>query len=516
MPAAGRKTVIDIERRVRPSSYAFFLAVIAALVIGTHLTLCHVPFYWDELGQFVPASLDLYQLGRWIPVTTIPNIHPPGLMAYLAAFWHITGYSIPASRIAMLVIASFGGFITFLLAIVLARETTGFPAFTALMFLCFSPLFFAQAMMVQLDMPAMVLTGLALLLFLQNQFRRCALVCTALVMVKETGIAAPMVFGFWLLLERRWKEALLFTAPLLPLAVWLFALHKVTGNWAGNSSFAAYNAVYGLNPVRFLLALTRRLYYLFIGSGHFIGTIALIYAARQTTLFRSRAWRIVISFAALHVLMVSLFGGAVLERYLLPVIPLLYIAFAVALSAVSTRWRIVSALTLFPLLVAANFINPPYPFPMENNLAYVTFTALNHHAADFVENSYPNGVIATTFPMAGALRRPAFGYVSHPVKVREIDNFEAPTIAALAQNMPDALILYDVAWDPLRILHNTQIASFLTTHYGYQPQAGPTEIARMLHMHSVSRWTERGQWIEVFEADNYQPPTVVAKRQSIR
>ncbi len=501
MPRNPEIPVIGPGRRVRPSSYAFFFALIALILFLTHASLCRVPFYWDELGQFVPASLDLFQLGRWIPVTTIPNIHPPGLMAYLAVFWHITGYSIVSARMAMLLLASFGAFFTFLLAIVLARETNGFPAFTALMFLCLSPLFFAQAIMVQLDMPAMVLTCLALLLFLQDQLRRCAFVCVVLVLVKETGIAAPMVFGAWLLLERRWKEALFFTAPLFPLAVWLVALHKATGNWAGNDSFAAYNAAYSLNPVRFLLALVRRIYYLFFGSGHFIGTIALVYALRRTALFRSRSWRICAVFAALHVLMVSLFGGAVLERYLLPVLPLLYISFAVALSAAPTRWRLAGVLTLFPCLIAANFVNPLYPFPFENNLAYVSFVALNQHAADFVENSYPGGVVATTFPLAGALRRPDFGYVSHPLKVREIDNFQASSIAPLAASPPDALILYSVAWDPLAILMNPKVEAFLHQHYGYEPQVSGEQLARTLKMRPVARWTERGQWIEVFERD---------------
>ncbi len=209
MPRPSQQLVVDLGRRVRPSSYVYFLAIVAAIVFVTHGSLLRVPFYWDELGQFVPASLDLFQFGHWIPVTTVPNIHPPGLMAYLAVFWHVTGYSITLTRVAMLILASCGAFFAFLLAIILARETAGFPAFTALMFLCLAPLFFAQAMMVQLDMPAMVLTCLALLLFLQDHLRRCALVCVALVLVKETGIAAPMVFGFWLLLERRWKEALL-------------------------------------------------------------------------------------------------------------------------------------------------------------------------------------------------------------------------------------------------------------------------------------------------------------------
>lgn len=509
------QTVIDLRRTIRPGSYFFFLAAIAIVVFITHAPLCRTPFYWDELGQFVPASLDLYQLGRWVPVTTIPNIHPPGLMAYLALFWHISGYSVIATRAAMLILASLGAFFAFLLAIVLGRESDGFPAFTALMFLCLSPLFVAQAMLAQLDMPAMVFTCLALLLFLQGHMRRCALACVVLVMVKETGIAAPMVFGFWLLLERRWKDALLFTAPLLPLGVWLIALHQVTGNWAGNASFAAYNAVYSLDPVRFLLALLRRLYYLFIGSGHFIGTAVLIFALRRTRLFASRSWRIAALFAAVHVLMVSLFGGAVLERYLLPVLPLLYIAFAVALTSVTLRWRITAAFSLFPLLIASNFINPIYPFPFENNLAFASFVALNQHAADFVENSYPGGAIATTFPLAGALRRPDFGYVSHPLKVVELENFQAASIAAIVRNPPDALVLYSVAWDPIGLLNKPRIANFLRRHYGYEPQVTSSEVVDRLRMHSIARWTERGQWIEVFESGDFRRPSTLRAGQSL-
>ena len=493
--------VIDLNRRIRPSSYGIFFALTAVVVFLTHASLFQTPFYWDELGQFVPASLDLYRLGRWIPVTTIPNIHPPGLMAYLAAFWNMSGYSIPATRVAMLILASFGAFFSFLLAIALGRESSGFPAFTALLLLCLSPLFVAQAMLAQLDMPAMTLTCLALLLFLQDNMRRCALACVALVLVKETGIAAPMVFGLWLLWERRWKEALLFTAPLLPLGVWLFALHRATGSWAGNDSFAAYNAVYSLNPIRFLLALLRRIYYLFVGSGHFIGTFALVYAVRRARLFRSRGWRVAGLFAVVHVLIVSLFGGAVLERYLMPVLPLLYIAFAVALTEVALRWRLVGTFALVAFLLAASFINPLYPFPFENNLAFASFVALHRRAAEFVENTYPGSAIATTFPLAGALRRPDFGYVSHPLKVRELDNFELPAIQAMAADPPDALVLYSVAWDPLGILNNRYIADFLRAHYGYRPQVGSAEITGLLHMHSIARWTERGQWIEVFESE---------------
>lgn len=400
------------RRQIRPVAYLFCFAFIASIVFLTHTPLLKVPFYWDELGQFVPASLDLFQLGDWIPITTVPNIHPPGLMVYLTAFWHVSGYSVVATRIAMLLLATLGAFGAFLLAITMARGSAGAPAFTALLFLCISPLFVAQGMLAQLDMPAMVFTCLALLLFVQGHFRRSALTCVVLVMMKETGIVAPAVFGFLLLVDRRWKEALLFTAPLFPLGIWLFALHRATGHWAGNESFAAYNAVYSLHPMRFVLALARRLYYLFIGTGHWVGTAAIVYAWRHTKAFRTRAWMVVAVFAAAHILLVSLFGGAVLERYLLPVLPLLYIAFAVALWTVPGRWRVGGTLALLAMLVSANFVNPVYPFPFENNLAFVSFCHLNERTAQFVERNYPGATVTTTFPVAGALRRPDFGYVA--------------------------------------------------------------------------------------------------------
>lgn len=503
---------MDLPRKIRPGSYLFFFAFITVIIFLTHAPLLRLPFYWDELGQFVPASLDLFQTGAWVPYSTVPNIHPPGVMAYLAGFWHLTGYSVLATRVAMLLLASLGAFCTFLLAITLGREASGFPAFTSLMFLCLSPLFVAQAMMAQLDMPAMAFTSLALLLFLQEHLRRAALVCVLLVMVKETGIIAPMTFAFWLLLERRWKDAVLFTAPLLPLGIWLYTLHRATGHWAGNESFAAYNALYMLNPVRFLLALLRRLYYLFIGTGHWVGTAALVYTWRGTRLFMTREWKVAGLFAGAHVLFVSLFGGAVLERYLLPVLPLLYVAFAVSLAALPGRWRF-SALALLPMLIAANFINPPYPFPFENNLAFASFVTLNQRAADFIENNYPEATVSTTFPMAGALRRPDFGYVSHPVKVREVEDFRLTTIVRLRATRPDALVLYSVAWDPLHILENPMVSHLLTRYYDYQPQATSTEIEQALGMHSMARWTEGGQWIQILEADNFhsRPRAVIVQ-----
>src|SRR5450631_4475498 len=114
-------------------------------MIALHLPMLKLPFHWDELGQFAPASWDLYKDGSWITHSTLPNVHPPGVMAIVALTWRIFGESVAAARVAMLVVASAGLLFSFLLAIRLCRGNAGAPAFAAVAFLMASPIFFSQS-----------------------------------------------------------------------------------------------------------------------------------------------------------------------------------------------------------------------------------------------------------------------------------------------------------------------------------------------------------------------------------
>src|SRR5579862_8036823 len=192
---------------VRRRSYILVYALLAFLLLLAHAPLLQLPFFWDEAGQFIPQALDLYRAGSPIPHSTTPNIHPPAVIAWLALVWHVVGYSIPAARIAMTLVAALGAMLAFLLAIELGRGAAGTPAFAAVALLCMSPLFYTQSIMAQLDMPAMCATAAALLLFLQNRVRTSAVACVVLVLIKETGIVAPLVLAGWLLAEKRIREA---------------------------------------------------------------------------------------------------------------------------------------------------------------------------------------------------------------------------------------------------------------------------------------------------------------------
>jgi hypothetical protein len=488
-------------RRARVRTHLFFLAAFGALVLLIHVPLLAMPFYWDEVGQFVPAALDLYAHGFWVPHSATPNVHPPGVMAYLALVWHLFGYSIVTTRIAMLAVAGVAVWLSFLLAIELCRSVGGAPAFTVVIVLLASPLFYTQAMLAQLDMPAMMLTVLALLLFLQNRIRAAALACLALVLVKETGVVVALLFAVWLIAERRRREAAWFALPLVALCGWLAVLYGETGHLFGNSEFTDYNLAFPLHPVRLAIALSRRFFYLFFESFHWVGWIAVFLAFRRARgVFAGRAWRVAAALAAVQVLAVTALGGAVLERYLLPVLPLMYIAFEAAWSARPSRWtRLGQAALVFGML-AGLFWNPPYPYPYENNLAMTDFVRLQRSAADFVERTYPDRTITTAWPLSIELRRPACGYVAKKLPVREVPGFRRADLAALDPGSVDVLVLFSRDWEGGWDLRRAPvIAPLMRRFYRYEPQIPQREVEGRLGLRQAASWAERGQWITVYE-----------------
>ena len=478
------------------ASYAIFLAIFAALLAVLHISYFRLPFHWDELGQFVPAALDLYRDGSWVAHSTLPNVHPPAVMAYLAFVWRLFGYSIASARIAMLAVASLGVLFSFLLAIRLARGTPGAPAFAAVAFLIATPLFYTQSMMALLDMPTMTLTVLALLLFFEGRYGWCAVVCTLLALTKETAITTPAVFAVWLWFRgQRRPEALFFLAPFAALGGWLIVLHHATGHWLGNAEFAQYNVNYALNPLQVLYSAGERLLFLFIKDGRFIGAIALYAGWRM---LKGRDWEVAAWVAGAQLVLVTVLGGAVLDRYLLPLLPILYAAFACAACAYPASWRWISQTALVIGLVAGWFWNPPYPFQYEDNLAMIDFIGVQKAAAQFIETLSPDARVASMWPFTGAIGDPEFGYLKRPLKAVEVRNFDASTLKGLDRSAFDVLVVYS-RQNPVQgsWIDLAPLDPLLRRLPGYHPQATREETADLGYVPLVG-WQQHGQWIEIF------------------
>ncbi len=277
----------------------------------------------------------------------------------------------------------------------------------------------------------------------------------------------------------RSKYAAFYLAPFAALAIWFFALWHTTGHVFGDPGFTQYNTLYSLNPVRASLTLLRRFYYLFVDDFRWVGTLAILFVWRREPIFATRAWKIVWCFIAAHVLLVSLLGGAGLERYLLPVLPLVYIAMAAAFAALHPPWRIIGATVMAMGLLAGLFLNPPFPMPFENNLAMADFVELHRDAAQFLEKSYPEKTVYTAWPLTQALRDPAFGYVDRKLSAAETSDLRVSTLNALDPKGVDVLVLYSRTWEPSwGVLQWAPARDFLQRFYEYERQMTPAEVSR--------------------------------------
>ena len=198
-----------------------------------------------------------------------------------------------------------------------------------------------------------------------------------------------------------------------------------------------------------------------------------------------------------------------LERYLLPVLPILYTAFAVSLRALLVRPRRLVMAGLAVCLIAANFINPPYPFPFENNLMFATVVEIEREAA-FAADTY-NSAVTTTFPMSTALTQPNNGYLMLPHKVRELPDFRPETIAALKSDPPSLMIVYSTEMDSWQITRTRPFQWFFGRYYSYERPMSAFEIAELFKMRIARTWEARGFSMTLLVNDEENGPAFLRR-----
>lgn len=488
---------------MKPGTVATFALVFVAVVFATHYRLISMPYFWDEVGQFIPATQDIYREGALVPVSATPNVHPPGVMMWIALWWKAITPSIEVTRCAMLLLGALTMLTAFLLAIELAQSTPGAPAFFVVALLGCAPIFYTQSLLAQLDLPATLFTCLAFLLFIREQHRWGVVACCALVLTKETGAIVPALFFVWLAVERRFRRSLFYLIPLALLASWLVLLYVKSGHILGNEEFARYNAGSATRLSHVAFSFARRIYFLFVDNFHWIGTLALIPAWRSG-LFTRRRWRLVIVFVAAHFVLVSVFGGAVLERYMLPLLPFFYTAAVVGLFEARSSLRWPGYCVMAVGLVAGLFINPRlWPFPYENNLTMTDFTAVHKQAAAWLEEKAADRTMATAWPMSAELANPTMGYVSRGFKVVEMPDFAAFRAGEFTKDPVDVFVLYSRDWDPdQNLLRKKHFAWAARMFLDYQLPITSDVLESELGMVPVKSFSQRGQWVEIYAKRN--------------
>jgi hypothetical protein len=543
--------------------------VVFAALYATHFTLLRLPYYWDEAGYYIPAAWDFFRTGSLIPISTLTNAHPPLPSIYLALWWQLSGFLPEVTREAVLVAAAFG-----LTAVWrLAMRLIGVPAvaFWTVALTALYPVWFAQSTLAHADIfaAACSLWGLVYALPTRDRKPNVAAVWFSLAALsKETAIVIPLTLAAVSLVEslrapgnsraRLRREAAWFAACVLPLAAWYAYHYSKTGFLFGNPEFLRYNAQANLSPLRILAAFGYRVLHLTAHMNLFVpvgmALAALLLAPRPDATempgapslrrfsgarvgndeaqtrqpIPAAALRRILLLLLANALLFSVLGGALLTRYLLPMIPL------VLLLAVSTLYRRApywQALAVFSAaaFILALFVNPPYRFAPEDNLAYARVIRLHQAGIAQLQRLYPGSTVLTAWPVSDELIRPELGYLDQPFAVYRLEDFTAPQIDRAAQEPEkySAALVFSTKVDP-----PSQPFTFGALHFGLWNEATderyfglhhdlpPEAIALQLHGALVWKQEDQGQWIALirfnrqFEAHLERDNDPAARRNS--
>ncbi len=519
--------------RLRPGlTPVLYLLLFAAVALG-HLSLLHLPYFWDEGGYYVPAALDFFH--RWTLIPEFTNAHPPLPSIVLGLAWRLFGFHILVTRLVACAFAAGGLLAVFELA---KRLLSLGPALVVTALTAVYPIWYAQSSLAHADIFAAAFTLAGFAAFLTapeldgNHGQRtppsrssadrllwaAAFFCLS-VLAKETAVVQPVGLALFLAARLRsgeaaerpnaWRWLLALCSPVPVLAVW-FAYHRwKTGFTFGNPEYLRYNATANLTFRHLLTSFGYRAMHLFWQRSIWLPLLlaaACLLLPRQAGLTRRRLPPQVLACIAVLVtvnwIAFSVLGGALLTRYLLPVYPLLLLV------AVSLWWeRTVYWLGLAALTAAAFlsglWINPPTYFAPEDNLTYRDMIVVHQEAIAWLQQHAPDATVLTAWPAAAELFRPELGYTQHRFKVVSIENFSPAEIGRMAQEPGK----FDTALVFTTHYVTPAYRQYLLTHpnsrrgreYGQKRDLSPAEIARILGGRIVWQDDRDGEWAAILQ-----------------
>jgi 4-amino-4-deoxy-L-arabinose transferase-like glycosyltransferase len=445
-------------------------------------------------------------------------------MAYLAFWWKLAGYSPLVTRSAMCLLSSFALLGLFKLAQRVANNQVAWgTAVCALIY----PVFFVESSLAQVDLAAAGFTFWGSYAYASGKKAGTALWFSLAALSKETAILAPAALFTWNL-ARVWLGSrdpersvrkkprnfwLSLAFPVAPLAAWYLFHYLKTGYLLGNPEFFRYNVQATLSPVRIVIAFGLRLWQSF-GYMH-LGflTAAMLLALMLPPIVEAGRERsridldVQLDFLAVliaYLLFMAFVGGAVLARYMLPVVPL------VMLVAVSTLWRRVRywpgvLLSVVVAFVIALFVNPPYGFSIEDNLAYRDYIQLHQDGERFLEARYPMASVLTAWPASDELTRPYLGYVTRPLRVVRIEDFTIEEVMSAAEvsSKYDVALVFSTKYEPRHPLLDEWPAwqRVKARYFGFHRDLPPAAAAQLLGGRIVFTEPRDGQWIAVIEME---------------
>lgn len=387
------------------------------------------PYFWDELGCYFSQVYEMStRLGPYLSAKP-EYVRSPLLTTLLALLHHLGGPSRVLMHGAMVVICSLVPPSAFALTRQLgaSRKT----ALLAALLCVFTPAFFAQAPLVQMDLPATGLCTLAFVYVLRRNLLGFAIFGSLAVLIKESTYyvclpAALTVYGRMVLLDKRRPFSPGTILRLFPTAIpgfvlflWLLVHRRLTGAMISGD----HTAVIGLHGI-----LPSLLHNLIEGRRFALSLCAGAYLWQVRRPIDDQHKIDVIATAVLWLALPLCFPGQ-LVRYLLPSLPSLCALAALGVAQLPLPRR-AGLSTLLLLLLASGFRSDSFhnnaPFELEGNLSYRLLLQEQIKVARRVSSSEPKRVIAD-FPYNSIFGvPPQFGYLDRPIPTLTLDRIKRP------------------------------------------------------------------------------------------
>jgi len=362
--------------------------LVVAVFIMLKLPVIMLPIHWDAMLYVVPSGQYVAHNPIW-SVAEPDYGHPPLVFWMLGAVFRLWESHIAANLLAI----SFGAaavYYTYMLAEKLGKGS----GIHASILLALVPLFFAQSGIINTDIAATALS-LAVFYYAYSGRKLSYIISSCmLVLSKETGLFAVIAALFIM------KQKRLIAYPVSTLFAWLIFYKISTGN------FFYPNHAASLAFTGFLFRLNMLWMQIFQDYVWILFLIALWYGSQD------RKFLPLLIMSAMYILFFSFYTQS-LQRHILPVLPLLMIYCATAITRHKYKWVIT---IIFAVLFASSWhANPGYACgcELETDMSYVDMLHSHKEAALFLENQ--TGTIMTAWPMVQELTNPVLGYVDFPL-----------------------------------------------------------------------------------------------------
>jgi len=407
---------------------ALVLTFLTAGLIAAKLTILNVPAYWDEMRW----AGESFRLAEWPLVAVFPGFrpaqafagHPPGIHLLLAVAAKVAGSTMQTAHLVAIAFGAIGLCFTYLLGARIFDRWTG--AVAALLLFC-CPMYFAQSGMFLADVPVAALSTGCVYFVLMRRTRAYLACAIAMVLVKETAAAIVLaMLAYDMFVAEHERSARLRAAgrhlvPLLVLGIFVMWQKIVTGSW-----WLIYDEPFETSSFSTTLGTIARQGWaiatcVFVEQWRWLMSVplAMLLLADPGARRRRELWLLGL-IALCGSVPYAFAGNFFLPRYLMPILPLFFVATAWAVRRLiqSLGPRTLVAAGLLSVMVWS-LAARPFSGTAELNMRYLDVVRVHQAMASAIERDFASARVLTVWPHLPELGIPQLGYVRAPISVAD-------------------------------------------------------------------------------------------------